>query len=60
MLMSSLNHSIVTLNEVKSLGVNSVKDLKKIGFKRDSSPDSGRGQNDAMIFSLGKSLRLFV
>jgi len=24
-----LNHSIVTLNEVKSLGVNSVKDLKK-------------------------------
>jgi len=33
-----LNHSIVTLNEVKSLRANSVNDLRKIGFKRDSSP----------------------
>ena len=56
-----LNPSIVTLNEVKSLRVNSVKNLKKSILKEILRPAKAGLKNDLMIFEESRDSRqLFI
>ena len=54
-----LSPSIVTLNEVKSLRVNSVKDLKKSVLKEILRPALAGLKNDLMIFKEFRITRYF-